>query len=34
MLQLEEIDEAKFMDHDEASVRILPRYKELLKLIS
>ena len=34
MLQLDEIDEAKFMDHDEASVRILPRYKELLKLIS
>lgn len=34
MLQLEEIDEAKFMDREEASVRILPRYKELLKLIS
>ncbi len=34
MLQLDEIDEAKFMDHSEASVRILPRYKELLKLIS
>jgi 8-oxo-dGTP pyrophosphatase MutT (NUDIX family) len=34
MLQLEEIDEAKFMDKEEASVRILPRYKELLKLIS
>ena len=34
MLQLDEIDEAKFMDHDEASVRILPRYKELLKLIN
>ena len=34
MLQLEEIDEAKFMDKDEASVRILPRYSQLLKLIS
>ena len=34
MLQLEEIDEAKFMDREEASLRILPRYKELLKLIS
>lgn len=34
MLQLEEIDEAKFMDKEEASVRILPRYKELLKLIN
>jgi 8-oxo-dGTP pyrophosphatase MutT (NUDIX family) len=34
MLQLEEIDEAKFMDYEEASVRILPRYKELLKLIN
>jgi len=33
MLQLEEIDEAKFMDKDEANVRILPRYIQLLKLI-
>jgi 8-oxo-dGTP pyrophosphatase MutT (NUDIX family) len=33
MLQLEEIDEAKFMDYEEAEIRILPRYKELLNLI-
>lgn len=30
MLQHEEIDDAKFMDYEEASVRILPRYKEML----
>lgn len=30
MLQLEEIDDAKFMNHEEASVRILPRYKTML----
>lgn len=34
MLQLNEIDEAKFMGYEEASIRILPRYKELLKLIN
>jgi ADP-ribose pyrophosphatase YjhB (NUDIX family) len=33
MLQLEEIDDAKFMDYEEASVRILPRYNKLLELI-
>lgn len=33
MLQMEEIDEAKFMGYEEAEIRILPRYKELLKLI-
>jgi 8-oxo-dGTP pyrophosphatase MutT (NUDIX family) len=31
MLQLEEIDDAKFMDFEEASVRILPRYKTMLE---
>lgn len=30
MLQLEEIDYAKFMEYGEASIRILPRYSELL----
>jgi 8-oxo-dGTP pyrophosphatase MutT (NUDIX family) len=30
MLQLNEINDAKFMDYEEASVRILPRYKDLL----
>jgi 8-oxo-dGTP pyrophosphatase MutT (NUDIX family) len=29
-LQLTEINDAKFMDYEEASVRILPRYKEML----
>jgi 8-oxo-dGTP pyrophosphatase MutT (NUDIX family) len=33
MLQVEEIDEAKFMDYEEAEIRILPRYKKLLDLI-
>jgi len=30
MLQLSEINDAKFMDYEEATVRILPRYKDLL----
>lgn len=30
MLQLEEIDDAKFMDKDEASVRALPRYHDMI----
>jgi len=31
MLQLEEIDDAKFMTYEEASVRILPRYLDMLQ---
>jgi len=30
MLQIEEINDAKFMDYEEASVRILPRYMDML----
>lgn len=30
MLQLEEIDDAKFMDKDEAIVRALPRYHDMI----
>jgi len=33
MLQLNEVDDAKFMDYEEASVRILPRYNEFLNSI-
>jgi 8-oxo-dGTP pyrophosphatase MutT (NUDIX family) len=30
MLQLAEVNDAKFMDYDEACVRILPRYQDML----
>ena len=30
MLQLVEVNDAKFMDYDEACVRILPRYQDML----
>lgn len=30
MLQLAEVNDAKFMDYEEAMVRILPRYYEML----
>jgi len=30
MLQMEEVNDAKFMDYEEACVRILPRYQEML----
>ena len=33
MLQIEEINDAKFMNYEEASVRILPRYQEMLDLM-